>query len=421
MIVNGENGKADFVTGEATLKKIQDKAPTCGSMEEVIDFIFNEIKTVIPCDRIDVGFLEEDNQRIVIDYIRANYKDVQLEKDYVLDIGSSGPGDALESGECHIINDLAEYRNVSGNESVELLINEGIRSCVTCPVIIDGIKIGLMSCRSRMPGAFAEREAAFLVQVLQRIRIIVEKAFRMRQINRISQTYIDTLSVVSHEIRSPLASMIMLGKTLSSGYFGPMEEKQREIVDRMVRKAEYLHSLSNKYLNLGKCESGQLKINPRLIEFYQDVLEPAEEIIMPQLEERNMHYERDYQDGIYPVLCDPDLICMVLVNLLSNGIKYGNPGGTVRLSLERHFKRLKVSVWNEGPGFPEIEKKRLFRKFSRLQSQELIKRKGAGVGLYLTWNIMQYHGGKIRAESEHGMWALFSFDLPQYMDLCVID
>jgi len=72
-----------------------------------------------------------------------------------------------------------------------------------------------------------------------------------------------------------------------------------------------------------------------------------------------------------------------------------------------------LAVWNEGPGFPEAEKSRLFRKFSRLQTPELLKQKGTGVGLYTSWRIVRLHGGRIRADSEEGHWAEFRVELPQ--------
>jgi signal transduction histidine kinase len=109
-----------------------------------------------------------------------------------------------------------------------------------------------------------------------------------------------------------------------------------------------------------------------------------------------------------------------LNNLLSNAAKYGNNGGRAVLTVSLSGERLRVSVWNEGPGFPESEKIRLFRRFSKIQTPELLKRKGHGVGLYVSWNIIQLHGGRIWASSQHGQWAEFSFELPPRMDQCIL-
>mgnify|MGYP001015535009 CR=1 FL=1 len=103
---------------------------------------------------------------------------------------------------------------------------------------------------------------------------------------------------------------------------------------------------------------------------------------------------------------------IALVNLLGNAVKYGNSGGAIRLTIETNGGRLRVSVMNEGPGFPAGMRDQLFKKFSRLNAPELKKRKGTGVGLYTTWRIIESHGGKIGAESEPGRSATFYFDLP---------
>jgi|GEM_PF-7052784 len=79
-----------------------------------------------------------------------------------------------------------------------------------------------------------------------------------------------------------------------------------------------------------------------------------------------------------------------------------------------------VSVWNRGPGFPESEKMNLFKRFSILQTPELAERKGHGVGLYVTWKIIQLHGGRIWADSVHGEWAEFFFEIPVMMDQCLL-
>ena len=117
--------------------------------------------------------------------------------------------------------------------------------------------------------------------------------------------------------------------------------------------------------------------------------------------------------GLQPVQCDPELLRIVLVNLLGNAVKYGEAGGALRVTLERGPDQLLVRVWNAGPGFREEERPRLFRKFSRLQAPELQGRKGTGVGLYTAWRIVHLHGGRLDAQSQPGQWAEFSVELPQ--------
>jgi signal transduction histidine kinase len=134
---------------------------------------------------------------------------------------------------------------------------------------------------------------------------------------------------------------------------------------------------------------------------------------MPQIENNHVKLAADWGDEPILADCAPDLLHIVMVNLLSNGVKYGNQGGEMRVRVRCEDGRVAVSVWNEGPGFKEEDRGHLFRKFSRLKSPELMKRKGTGVGLYTTWRIVKAHNGDIGARSELGKWAEFTFEIPQ--------
>ena len=121
----------------------------------------------------------------------------------------------------------------------------------------------------------------------------------------------------------------------------------------------------------------------------------------------------DMPQSPQPVECDPDLLKIVMVNLIGNGVKYGFDEGGVRIGMTQSPSSFTISVENDGPGFPDTERSRLFRKFSRLQTPELRKQKGTGVGLYSVYRIVQAHHGHIRAYSEHGKWARFILEIPQ--------
>jgi len=143
------------------------------------------------------------------------------------------------------------------------------------------------------------------------------------------------------------------------------------------------------------------------------VMNSALDLVTPQIDERRMRVIRKLPTSLPPVECDPDLIRIVLVNLLSNAAKYGRPGGEITIETGILKNGLYIRVRNEGPGFAPEQRGRLFRKFSRLQSPELRKERGTGVGLYTSWNIVYLHGGRIDAESEPGAWAEFRFTIPQ--------
>mgnify|MGYP005836439309 CR=1 FL=1 len=404
----------DFTPQEIeALEHVNRRIASGESLTSIIDFLFDETRHIMPCDRIGIGFIEEEGSRLSLYYVRAAYAPLHLDRGYAADIGGSSLAPIFESGVPRIIGDLCAYHELHPeSESTRLLLHEGVRSSMTCPLAVDGRRVGLLFRSSREPNAYTEREIALHMALAERISQAVEKAYRIEQLTAAMDAYMEMLGFVSHELKSPLSSIIQLGRSLADGYFGVMEPKHRDMLERILKKAEYLVGLANEYLNLSRFESGTTRIEKRPGDVIADVLEPAVDIIAPQIQANAVTLEKEYEATPLRAEFDPELLKIVAVNLIGNAVKYGNVKGRIRLRAGRSGDSVRVSVWNEGPGFPETEKKNLFKKFSRLQTPQLLGRKGSGIGLYLSWKALQAHGGKIRAESEEGSWAEFIFEFP---------
>ncbi|HEY3382425.1 MAG TPA: GAF domain-containing sensor histidine kinase [Vicinamibacterales bacterium] len=412
----GLAGNASFSAAEQqVLDTINRRIAAADSLEALLDFLFTSVQPVLTCDRIGVSFVEEDGVRLVAHHTRASYEPVILKEGYAEDLAGSSLERVLKSGAPRIIDDLEAYlRERPGSQSTKLLLKEGVRSSMTCPLLVDARIVGLLFFSARRPGAYTERDVRFHLAIAERLSQAVDKARRIEQLAQATQAYAEMLGFVSHELKSPLASIVMDAAVLRDGYAGEMTEAQREVVGKMTRKAEYLLNLIREYLDLARIEGGELKAHPRDgVDFIADVVEAACDIVAPQVAEKRMSIERVFPTAPVVVSCDPDLIKIVVVNLISNAVKYGREQGTVRLTVERGPSGFGLRVWNEGPGFPASQRPRLFRRFSRLDTPELRKRKGTGVGLYTSWRIVVTHGGRLTADSREGEWAEFRFEIPQ--------
>ena len=284
---------------------------------------------------------------------------------------------------------------------------------MTCPLSVDGRPVGVMFRSSCRPKAYDDHQVRLHLAIAERLAQAVEKAWRIEQLTAANRGYTEMLAFVGHELTSPLASMVMDAGTLAGGHLGPLDTRQIEVVERVARKSRVLLGLLRDYLDLARLESGELTASiVSGVDLTSDVIEPAIETVRSELEEHGGRLTRDLPAGPLPVRCDADLLRIVLANLLRNAAKYGNPDGEIRVSARRDPGSFSVSVWNEGPGFPEDQKPRLFRKFSRLQTPELLKHRGSGVGLYTCRRIIELHGGRIRAASEPSRWAEFTFTIP---------
>jgi hypothetical protein len=397
-----------------TLTTINQKVAAGQTLNEVMNFLFESTRGICPCDRIGLGFLEENGQRVIAHWARALYEPLLLVKGFAQDLRGSSLEAVLQSGRPRVISDLEQYLNEHPESvSTGILVREGVRSSMTCPLIVEGRAVGFLWRSSRQRNAYDRHQVRIHLAIAERVSQAVEKAWRIEQLDAANRAYFKMLGFVSHELKSPLASLVMDAELLVGDYAGPLEPQQRQKVHRMIEKAQYLLGLIGEYLNLARIESGEFAGNfDREVDLVAEVATPAIEIVQNLMDQMEAVLHRETPPAPVRVQCDPSLLTIALVNLLGNAVKYGEKRGEIRLRVAQDQARTRVSVWNRGPGFPREERSKLFRKFSRLQTPELLKRKGTGVGLYTTWWVIQLHGGRIWAESEVGQWAEFSFEIP---------
>ena len=411
----------DYVYAECSpeerliLDAVNQKVAAAESLDAVMDFVFDSVTRMTACDRLDLAFVEDGGSRLVAHWSRSDREPLVLAKGYAWDLKDQSLVDLLESGRPGVINDLEAYVNERPDaESARLLLNEGLRSSMACPLSVDGRPVGFLFRSSRTLNAYDEHQVRLHLAIAERLSQAVEKAYRIEQLDAANQAYFEMLGFVTHELKSPLASAVMDGNLLVGGYLGELEEQQRAKVQRMIDKSKYLLGLVGDYLNLARLESGRLTPHFSLeVNYRTEILEPAIEIVSPQIDARGMKLTCEFDSVDLPVQCAPDLLKVAVVNLLSNAVKYGFDNGAISLRSQCSTTGIGTQVRNEGPGFPPEERSKLFRKFSRIRTPELLQQKGTGVGLYTTWRIIQSHQGRVDATSELGKWAEFSFEIPQ--------
>ncbi len=391
---------------------INTKIASLQTLEEIIDFLFTNIQDVIPCDRIAVSFFEENGKRLTIYYVKANYDVVKLKKGYSAEIVNSSLEKVFSEGTPRIINDLQEYlKNHPSSDSTKVIVREGINASITAPLYVENRPVGLLFLSSTRRNIYTKSHLRNHLKIVERLGQAVEKAFTIGQLSESINSYLEMLSFVSHELKSPLDSIITMGNTLAEGYFGDINEKHKDYILRMVKKAKFLKEMTTEYLTLSRFENKNVDLYLTEIEFVKNILDESIEIVTPLALEKNIEFNRHFSQSV-TVECDVTLIKIVVNNLLSNAVKYGDEDGVVDITLTFDEKELTLAIKNTGPGFPEEAKSKLFRKFSRIEKDELMKRKGTGVGLYNSWKIIKLHGGIIRADSKENEWAEFSFTIP---------
>ena len=398
----------------AMLRIVNQRIAAKPHLADVVDFLFTEAQSLIPCERMSLAFIVEGGRRVVASQVRATYEPLQLSPGYAEDLRGSSLAKVLETGTPRLIGDLAQYVGEHPrSRSAELLVREGVRSSLTCPLVVEGRVLGFMFRNAREPQAYTRRHVELQMAIAERLSQAVEKAWRIEQLEEANRAYLEMLGFVSHELKSPVASMVTDARLLADGYLGQLSSTQKLKLERLIHKGEYLLELVREYLDLARVEGEDLhaEFKPN-VPLESAVVAPSIELVRPQFEARGMRVEVDgSQTPRLLADCDPTLLQIVLVNLLTNAARYGREGGRVVVRLSADRGKVTIKVWNEGEGFTAADKAKLFRRFSRLHKDDA--RRGSGLGLYTSWRIIQLHYGSIRANASPGQWAEFTVELPQ--------
>lgn len=415
-VTSDEARRASEITPDQqrVLEEVNRRVAARRSVEEMVDFLFEQTRELCPCDRVAVAFVEEDGRRVVAHYARSLYEPLRLKRGYAEDLLGSSLERIIETGHVRLIGDLVAYLDGHcESRSSRLLVEEGVRSSMTAPLTVDGRVVGLLFRSSRKAFSYDPRHVRIVLSIAERLGQAMEKAHHIELLDQANRAYSEMLGFVSHELKSPVASMAMDASVLAEGYLGELTDRQVAKLRRMQGKAQYLLDLVEEYLDLARLESGELTVEPRAgVDLIGEVIEQAVDLVEAQIDEKGMRLVRDWSDEPIALACDPRQMRIVAVNLLSNAVKYGRSGGEIRLRAAGDGESVTFAVRNEGRGFTPAQRAKLFRKFSRLDDPELRKEKGTGVGLYTVWRLVNMHGGKITADSQPDEWAEFTVRLP---------
>ncbi|WP_276498032.1 sensor histidine kinase [Pontibacter litorisediminis] len=219
------------------------------------------------------------------------------------------------------------------------------------------------------------------------------------------------LSSVTHELRTPLTSIRALSEIL---YDNPdMErEDQEHFLHTIVKESERLTRLITQVLDLERFESGRQKLSLEPLQL-KEVIAEAVEALEQLVQEKDIALVVDVQHSLPSIHADRDRLMQVLVNLISNAIKFCNPEqGKIIISAYYIDGDVKVNVVDNGKGIDQESQKQIFDKFYQARNQNIRKPEGSGLGLAISKKIIESHQGRLWVESEPGKGAKFSFTLP---------
>jgi PAS domain S-box-containing protein len=239
--------------------------------------------------------------------------------------------------------------------------------------------------------------------------VILHDITREKMVERMKTEFV---SLAAHQLRTPLSAIKWTLRMLLDGDLGQITKEQKEFIEKTYNSNERMISLINDLLDVTRIEEGRYLYKPILTDF-----EPIVQFVInsykEEAERKNIQilFEKP-EEKLPKLMIDVEKIRLAIQNLLDNAIKYTPAGGRVTISLERVKKEIRFSIQDSGVGIPKDQQERVFTKFFRGANVIRLATEGSGLGLFITKNIIEAHGGKIWFESGEGKGTTFYFTLP---------
>lgn len=387
------------------------------TVEQVADVILRQGSSAVGAAAVSIVLLADNDTILEVAYA-TGYPEAVVEHWPRFSVDTVVPlADTVRTGQ-PVWLPTPEARNTAypGLASSEL----EYQAWAALPLVIKSRPIGAIDLSFIGPQAFADKDRMFMLtlsglcaQALERARLYEGERNARVQAELATQSKNRFLANLSHDLRTPLNSIMGMAQVLLLQAIGPLNERQTEAANDILSGGQYLLSLLNHALDLSRNEDGQLKLQLAQVELTR-LIHNSVVLIQQEALARKIAVETEIDADLPIVHADEHRITQVLANLLSNAVKFTPDGGRVGVRASCLANRLRFEVWDTGIGIAPENQPLLFQPFERLEHVEAMRRyEGTGLGLALSKQLIDLHGGEIGVASDgEGRGATFWFTLP---------
>ncbi len=250
--------------------------------------------------------------------------------------------------------------------------------------------------------------------ILEEQRAALEKAFRdIERVSAESKLKTQFIYNISHDLKTPITNIMGFSKLLLEGEFGALNDEEKKNIGIIIDEANRLMQLIQQILDIAKLSSQQVRLDLQQVDFHMIKENPNIKALAEVAMNKGLSFSFDVDYTTPEITADPNRLVQVFINLIGNAIKFTEKG-SIGVKTMRRNDKVRIEVHDTGIGISREDRAKLFKKFFQLPKKGLTRQEGAGTGLGLTITkeIVNLHGGRISVESEPGKGSTFWFTLP---------
>lgn len=332
-------------------------------------------------------------------------------------------------------NRMWDSHLVSSDDLAEERKEYGMQSGVQASLGVESHRVGHIRLLSSQPSAYSALSMELLDRVVAYVTPAVQNALEHRQalelakerervidldarnqeLERLSESKNRFISTVSHELKTPLTSMLAFTDILRKNRHGTLGEQEDSHLGVIQRNGRRLALLIDDLLDLGRIDRGDFSLSKTefdATELFTDI----QAVFQPIIETKRQTMALKFPGGPIWISADRDRLAQVLSNLIGNASKYSQEETEMALTVRRRLDRLYVTVQDHGIGIPDDDLPNMFTSFFRADNEATRSESGTGLGLYIARNIVHLHGGRIEINSVEGEGTTVKFNLPGLLD-----
>lgn len=376
-------------------------------VDEAFGAFIRELRSLIPFDRTAIILMEQG--QVVVMATAGHLADEVLRPGQDLPPGALIE-EVLRTGETVYRRDMSDLLYPEEKTLVEI----GLHCRVAAPLLLGARPIGMLSLLRNDPDSFEpdEIELAGLLGRLvatgvQNIRSYEAERDTVEELRRLSALRADFVSLVSHELRSPMAAVIGAARTLQDRWRELTPDQRSSFLALIGDETNRLATLIGDVLDTSRIEAGTFSYSFSDVDIGELVRDTAASIMLGQDE---VGVVTSAAPSLPHVRGDRERLRQVLTNLVENAVKYSQAGGEVAVTARSDNGRVIVDVADRGPGIPRDQQALIFEKFGRANVG--LGKPGTGLGLFIARSIAEAHGGTLSVRSLPGQGATFTLALP---------